>query len=153
MNYKLDKKLFRRHTRNASKQNVPGCLFADDGALLASTREGAERAVVEYQTTSDKFGLRVSIPKTKHLVVGSEAEDEDKAPIAVEGGEIEGVEEFSYLGSIIASSGAMDSDVYRRVAQAFCAFGALRKAVFRFNVNNKEESVSSICAFSPTVGC
>ena len=101
-----------------------------DGALLASTREGAERAVVEYQTTSDKFGLRVSIPKTKHLVVGSEAEDEDKAPITVEGGEIEGVEEYPYLGSIIASSGAMDPDVYRRVAQAFCAFGALRKAVF-----------------------
>ena len=130
LNYKLDKKLFRRYTKNASRQNVPECLFADDGALLASTREGAERAVVEYETTIDKFGLRVSIPKTKHLVVGSEAEDEDKAPITVEGGEIEGVEEFPYLGSIIASSGAMDPDVYRRVAQAFCAFGALRKAVF-----------------------
>ena len=57
LNYKLDKKLFRRYTRNASKQNVPECLFADDGALLASTREGAERVVVKYQTTSDKFGL------------------------------------------------------------------------------------------------
>ena len=37
-NYKLVKKLFRRYTRNASKQNDPECLFADDGALLASTR-------------------------------------------------------------------------------------------------------------------
>ena len=132
LNYKLDKKLFRRYTRNASKQNVPECLFADDGALLASTREGAERAVVEYQTTSDKFGLRVStcIPKTKHLVAGREAEDEDKTPITIEGGEIEGVEEFPYLGSTIASSGAMDPDVDRRVAQASHAFCALRKAVF-----------------------
>ena len=130
LNYKLDKKLFRRYTRNASKQNVPECLFANDGALLASTREGAERAVVEYQTTSDKFGLRVSIPKTKHLVAGREAEDGDKTPITVEGGEIEGVEEFPYLGSTIASSGAMDPDVDRRVAQASRAFGALRKAVF-----------------------
>ena len=149
LNYKLDKKLFRRYTRNSSKQNVPECLFADDGALLASTREGAERAVVKYQTTSDKFGLRVSIPKTKHLVAGREAEDGDKTPIAVEGGDIEGVEEFPYLGSTIASSGAMDPDVDRRVAQASRAFGALRK----FNVNNKEESVSSMCAFNPTVWC
>ena len=40
------------------------------------------------------------------------------------------MEEFPYLGSLVDSSGKMDADVSRRVAQATKAFGALRKAVF-----------------------
>ena len=40
------------------------------------------------------------------------------------------VHEFSYLGSVITSSGQMTVEVDKRVAQASRAFGALRKAVF-----------------------
>ena len=46
------------------------------------------------------------------------------------GGEIGSVDEFPYLGSVIAASGKMDTDVDNRVAKASRAFGALRKAVF-----------------------
>ena len=64
------------------------------------------------------------------MVVGREATDSDKVPIAVEGGVIENVEEFPYLGSVIASSGTVDADVEARIAKASRAFGALRKPVF-----------------------
>ena len=37
-------------TRNADEKRLTECQFADDGALLASTRSGAEVAVKEYQT-------------------------------------------------------------------------------------------------------
>ena len=40
------------------------------------------------------------------------------------------VQEFPYLGSIIESSGKMDVDVDRRIAQTSKAFGALRISVF-----------------------
>ena len=40
------------------------------------------------------------------------------------------VDDFPYLGSVIAGSGRMDVDVDRRVEQASKAIGALRKAVF-----------------------
>ncbi len=83
-----------------------------------------------YQQTIRDFGLTVSIPKTKHMVTGRLVEEEDLAPIVLEGGEVEAVEEFLYLGSLVESSGRMDADVNRRVAQASTAFGALRKAVF-----------------------
>ena len=66
--YKYDEKLFRRYTRNGSERKITECLFADDGALLASTRLGAERAALVDQQTSDNLGLIVSIPKTKHMV-------------------------------------------------------------------------------------
>ena len=62
--------------------------------MLASQREGTERAV---EGTSAKFGLKVSVPKTKHLVAGREAKDDDKSPVAIEDGEI-GVDEFPYPG-------------------------------------------------------
>ena len=50
---------------------------------------------------------------TGRLVVES-----DHEPITLEGGDITMVEEFSYLGSLIASSGRVTVDVDRRVPQA-----------------------------------
>ena len=52
------------------------------------------------------------------MVVGREATDS------------ENVEEFPYLGSVIASSRTVNADVETRIAKASCAFGALRKPVF-----------------------
>ena len=60
----------------------------------------------------------------------SEVTQEDLAPIVLDGGEVEAVKAFPYLGSVVDSSGRIDADVNRRVAQASKAFGALRKAVF-----------------------
>ena len=77
-----------------------------------------------------KFGLTVSISKTKHMATGREATSSDRAPLPSSGGEIEDIEEFPYLGSLIAASGRMDREVEKRIAQASMAFGALRKAVF-----------------------
>ena len=37
LKYKMDKKLFRKYTRNAEQRKVSACLFADDEALLSST--------------------------------------------------------------------------------------------------------------------
>ena len=79
--YKLDRKLFRRYTKNASEKRVTECQFADDGAILASTRPGAEKAALVYQQTTRDFGLTVSIPKTKHMVTGRLVEEEDLAPM------------------------------------------------------------------------
>ena len=42
LKYKLDKKLFRKYTRNAEQRKIAESLFVDDGVLLSSTRAGAE---------------------------------------------------------------------------------------------------------------
>ena len=60
-------------------------------------------------------------------------EEREREPIALRGGGGEGdntaVDEFLYLGSLIASSGEMDVD--GRMAQARRVFRALRKVVIR----------------------
>ena len=93
----MDRKLFRRYTRNASVRRVTECQFADDGTLLASARPAAEEAALMYQQTSHNFGLTVSLPKTKHMVTGKMVK-EDLAPIVLDGGEVEAVKEFPYWG-------------------------------------------------------
>ena len=93
-------------------------------------RPAAEKAALVYQQTSRNFGLTVNLPKTKYMVTGRMVEEEDLAPMLLDGGEVKAVKEFPYLASVVDSSGRLDAEVNRRVAQAIKAFGALRKAVF-----------------------
>ena len=72
LQYKLDKKLFRRYTRNVEELKISECQFADDAALLATTKRGAETATSEYIFVAKDFGLTLSIPKTKVMAVGRE---------------------------------------------------------------------------------
>ncbi len=81
-------------------------------------------------------------------MTGREAKDSDRAPIPVCDGEIDVVEEFPYLGSIIAANGKMDADVERRIAQASRAFGALRKAVFLDRNLRQKRKVYEACVLS-----
>ena len=89
---------------------------------------------MEYQSTSSDFGLTVSIPKVKHMVAGREVCGGDKNPILVSGGSVESVEDFPYLGSIISSSGTVDTEIDTMIAKASRAFGAVRRAVLDRNL-------------------
>ena len=131
LRHKDDGKLFRRYTRNSEVTRLNECQFADDAVLLATSRVGAERALTEYIRTARDFGMTVSLEKTKIMVTGREATDEDKVAFQLGGdGVVEYVNEFPYLGSLVADSGRMSSDVDRRIMQASKAFGTLRRAVF-----------------------
>ena len=129
--YKLDQQLFRKSTRGAEQVCLTECQFADDVALLATTRAGAEVAGREYMSTAQALGLNMSIVKTKFMVAGCNVTEADQQPICVASGEeVEMVKEFQYLGSIIADNGRIDAEVDKRIANASKAFGALRQAVF-----------------------
>ena len=126
--FKYDEKLFRRYTKNALKRKLTVCLFTDDCALISSTKKGAERAVAEYQNTGRAFAFTVSIPKTMHMVARKEAAGYDKTPLALNGGKICAVKDFTYLGSTI-TPGRMDVEVEWKVPLVSRAFGALRRVV------------------------
>ena len=71
-----------------------------------------------------EWGLTVSIN------VG-EKHDDNTAPLQVEGGEIEMVEQFTYLGSIMSRDGDVMDDIKARIAKASRDFGCLRSPIFR----------------------
>lgn len=81
------------------------------------------------------------------MAIGRGVVDCDKTP-PVRGSEITAVEEFPYLGSMIAASGWVD--VEKRIAQALRAFGTFYKAIF-IDKNLTQETKRKIyqaCALS-----
>ena len=117
---------------------------------MAKSKDAVAAALRAYVDVTRAFGMTVSITKTKFMVVGSGVSDEEKLPITVDGGQIEWVSEFPYLGSLIADSGRIDVEVEKKIASASKAFGALRQAVFKdahLSVNTKRQ-VYKACVLS-----
>ena len=77
--------------------------FADDVAVYATTREAFERATLEVLHAASVWGLTISIPKTKGLIMGRHLTPTDMAPIQLYTGCIEIVQDFTYLGSMITT--------------------------------------------------
>ena len=84
--------------------------------------------------------------------MGHEVQDLEMLPMTVDGGSIECVKEFQYLGSIIAADGQIDAEVDKRLANASKAFGA--EGCFHqyqpFSYH-QETGIPSLCALSAAV--
>ena len=100
--------------------------FADDVALYTGSRDCLESVAKTFVEGTREWGLTVGIEKKKGMAVGEGLGDEDVAPVRVEGGwQIEMVEHFSYLGSVVSRDGDVTEDVKCRIARASRAFGCL----------------------------
>ena len=129
--YKCAGKLVGERTRRPLKTTVTELQFADDAALVGISREEIERAARVLDEVTSEWGLTVSLPKTKLLVVGASVE-EDLQPISIRDEFIEVVSEFRYLGAIVEACGGVVNDMADRIARASRAFGALCKPVFKY---------------------
>ena len=128
--YKCGGKLVGERTRRPVKATVTELQFADDAALVGSSREEIERAAETLDRVATEWGLTLSLSKTKLLMTGKWNEA-DIQPIIVRGEPIEAVSQFRYLGSVVESHGEVLKDVEDRIAKASRAFGALCKPVFQ----------------------
>ena len=59
------------------------------------------------------------------MAMGESLSEEDVALVSIESGDIEMVEHFTYLGSVLSSSGDVMEDVKSRIAKASRAFDSL----------------------------
>ena len=109
--------------RNTHKEAVVNVLYkhgrddrnpiADDAALYATTRGAFESAAVGYEEVADDFGLKLSVEKTKGMIVGDKM---DVASIQVKGGNLDIVDHFQYLGSNISRDGEVTVEIDYRIA-------------------------------------
>ena len=53
----------------------------------------------------------------------------DTAPLQTDGGEIEMVNNFTYLGSVVSDDGDISEDIKCRLTKASCVFGCLRLSI------------------------
>ena len=130
--YQHSRKLVEDRTAKSRllKVHVTESQFADDLAMYTVTCAAFVSAGERFVRLASCFGLTVSLPKTKGLAVGSGLSEDDVSPVLVDGGEIEMVEEFTYLGSKLSCDGEISPEVSCHIARASKAFGCLRVPVF-----------------------
>ena len=115
--YQIGGKLVGERTRRPLSFTMSECLFADDAALVCSSREDMFVAAKILEEVSAGWGLTLSVPKTKLLVAGVELSPVDLAPLQLNGGGVEVVREFKYLGSLVEASGRMIGEIDQRIVQ------------------------------------
>ena len=94
--------------------------YADDTTLIAAVFDKLQLSTNQLIEACKKFGLKVNSSKCKVMT-------EEVTPITIDGEQVEAVDSFVFLGSVIPST---SDDVKRRVALANTAFGRLRKNIW-----------------------
>ena len=64
------------------------------------------------------------------MASGDDLSVADTAPLQANGGEIEMVNKFTYLGSVVSNDGDFFEDIKCRLAKASRVFGCLRLSIF-----------------------
>ena len=85
--------------------------FADDLALLSLSKAGLQRCSDNLSDYCKKWGLEVSIKKTKALVINQSGRIPKDACFFYNNKLIETVNRFSYLGSLVTPNGSTGSQV------------------------------------------
>src|SRR6478609_11024505 len=77
--------------------------YADDQGMVANTEAGLQSLIDSLNTTAKHYDMKISIKKTKAMVVSRYGGE--RVNITVEGQSGEQVSKFRYLGSLISEDG------------------------------------------------
>ena len=133
--YRTDGRFFdlRRLKANTKVREalVRDFLFADDCALASHTEEDLQRLADCFSTAAKAFGLTISIKKTEVLLQSAPGSCKPEPAIRIDSNALKNVEDFTYLGSCLSSSGSLDKEITVRLAKASSAFGRLWTRVWQ----------------------
>ena len=96
--------------------------FADDLAVFAVTRRSAQHKLDGLSEIASRCGLKINPLKTQSMVIHLEKEPN----LTTRGKEIQMVDHFKYLGSIVSADGSSTKEIKERVRKARTAFFKLR---------------------------
>ncbi|KAL9989059.1 hypothetical protein ACROYT_G003567 [Oculina patagonica] len=96
--------------------------YADDICLLSQKLQHMQAKTNNLAQIAETTGLRVSKEKTKVMRTKSK----QRGKIKLNGEDLEDVESFTYLGSIITVTGGTEEDMKCRIGKARLAFNMLR---------------------------
>jgi hypothetical protein len=112
-------------------------MYADDITLICVSEADLRSALSSVYTTFQKWGMDVSVPKTKIMVVRKplkgtveEAKAKPNIVISLDGQSVETVDKFTCLGSVFTSDNSMDAEIAFRVSRAAAAFSELRAVLW-----------------------
>lgn len=89
-------------------------MFADDMAIVSDSEKNLQHNLEVLEKELQKINLKINIVKTKSMVVSRENKTHS---IKLQGKQIEQVESFKYLGSIIQNNGKIDKEINDRMGK------------------------------------
>ena len=96
--------------------------FADDLALIAEDEQICQEMTTQLAAHGEMVDLHISYEKSKTIRTNQRKKDQ---PIYLGKTELEYVDKFTYLGSIIAKDGDVETNVNMRLAKAAAVFRRL----------------------------
>lgn len=108
--------------RKLQRVQIGECAFADDIALIAESRTELQNSLQIWNTVLRENGMRLNKNKTKVMTT-----KEENLKIIIEGVEIEQVQQFEYLGTIINNAGTEDAEINQRIEKAMRIFHSMNK--------------------------
>ena len=105
-------------------------LFADDCALNASCEEDMQASMDQFAEACQKFGLTISTAKTEVLFQPAPGTTYTKPNIQCNDVTLPAADKFTYLGSTLSRTAALDDEIQVRLSKASSAFGRLRSSTW-----------------------
>lgn len=99
--------------------------YADDIDQVAENLGDLQSQADNIQSTTSSFGMTINSSKTKAMLCSRKSENQETLSLQLGGDNIEWVEDFTYLGSLITSDNNHSKDIKRRLALANSSFKAL----------------------------
>ena len=100
-------------------------LFADDTVVVADSEEKLCQLVTEFGRVCTRRKLRVNVGKSK-VMRCTINEGGNRLDVRLDGEALEEVDQFKYLGSVIAADGGVEADVRHRVNEGCKVLGAVK---------------------------
>jgi hypothetical protein len=99
-------------------------LFADDQVIIAQDTEDAEYMLLKLVEEYMKWGLQINFGKTEYLTL------DPGAGIVTETGQIQAVNKFKYLGSILEATGATTLEIEKIISKGRRVTGMLNSVLW-----------------------
>ena len=90
-------------------ESINNLRYADDTTLMAESEEELKSLLMKVKEESEKVGLKLNIQKTKIMASGPITSGE------IDGGTVETVSDFNFLGSKITADGDCSHEIKRRL--------------------------------------
>ena len=106
-----------------NQQHLADLDFAHDIVLIARTFGELEDLTYRLYDEEFKVGLKVNDEKTKSMQIM----DTSNNRLSIQNKQIEDVDAFAYLGSVVSTEGGAEEDIQRRIGRAMGVFKILQK--------------------------
>lgn len=110
-------------------------LYADDLVVICESEEALRVVMARLEAVTRKYGLIISVKKTKKLAMNTP--ETDLAELYLGNEKIEQVEEFVYLGSLMTKEGSSEKEIIRRISLGNYRFRQLRSLWKRREISMK----------------